>query len=90
MYPSAQYPRIEGREPAQKSMLLESEGLPAVTPEGIPIPRRERFTSHAYDHSVIEPDPDLGDLSPQVAHVFRCRETGALRKYGVEALKEIN
>jgi hypothetical protein len=46
----------------------------------------DRATPHDYAGSRVEPDPDLGMLAPQVAHWFRCTETGAERRWGVEPL----
>lgn len=50
----------------------------------LPSAGNDRATRHTYVNSVIEPDPEFGLLRPQLAHMFRCDETGAIRKYGVE------
>jgi hypothetical protein len=49
------------------------------------IPNAEnKWTLHEYVRTEREPDPEYGDLAPQWAFIFRCAETGAERKYGVQ------
>jgi hypothetical protein len=65
-------------KPTNRRPYLESAGLDKN------LPVRERFTQHVFVESVVEPDPEFGDLRPQWAHMFKCEVTGAVRKFGVQ------
>lgn len=65
-------------KPFNRHPLLVSEGLDKN------LPAEERVTRHTFIDSVVEPDPEFGDLRPQWAHMFKCDVTGAVRKFGVQ------
>lgn len=62
--------------PARKRVLIPSTGYPQDP--------YENLTWHVFDRAEREPDPEFGDLKPQYALIFKCEETGAERKYGVQ------
>lgn len=41
------------------------------------------YTTHDFTGFKLEPDPDVGWLRPQWAVNYKCRVSGAVRKYGV-------
>lgn len=41
------------------------------------------MTMHIFADFKLEHDPDYGWLRPQWAVMYKCKDTGALRKYGV-------
>lgn len=67
----------------ERPLLLVSEGK-KLDANGHPIPARDRFSWHTFVRTQIDPDPDLGDLSPQLTRIYSCDETGVERKLGAD------
>lgn len=70
--------------PTRSRAYIVSAGFPEVWD---PVTRKcieATYTHHEYVRTELQPDPQMGELHPQWAHIFRCKTTGAERVFGIE------